>query len=273
MVQQEQMDFFHEIFDASLPRLGPGDDASTQKALRPILSMMPIPHESRGPSRLRVLDIGCGNGPQTLALARNIEGFVVAVDNHKPFLDELNRRARAAGLADKIEARHMDMAALTPEAGLYDLVWSEGALNLMGFSEGALDPDGFRDGLKLCHRLLEPGGGLGISELCWFKPDPPPECRKFFEMGYPAMAGVEANLELMASCGFEVIGHFPLPESAWWESYLNPLGGRLASLRDRYAGDQEKRDFIESIQVEIDLYRGHSSWYGLEFFMMRRSQD
>jgi len=33
MNQQEQMEFFYEIFDASLPRLGPGNDASTKKAL------------------------------------------------------------------------------------------------------------------------------------------------------------------------------------------------------------------------------------------------
>ena len=38
MDEQEQMQFFYEIFDASLPRLGAGDDASTRKALNMLLS-------------------------------------------------------------------------------------------------------------------------------------------------------------------------------------------------------------------------------------------
>jgi len=38
MDEHEQHEFFYEIFDASLPRLGPGDDASTKRALDSLLS-------------------------------------------------------------------------------------------------------------------------------------------------------------------------------------------------------------------------------------------
>ena len=33
MLDSEIMELFYELFDASLPRLGPGDDYSTKKAL------------------------------------------------------------------------------------------------------------------------------------------------------------------------------------------------------------------------------------------------
>jgi len=84
------------------------------------------------------------------------------------------------------------------------------------------------------------------------------------------MAAVDANLSLIKSCGFEVIGHFTLPESAWWEQYYHPLEDRLRSFRERYAADREKLDFLESVQMEIDLFRKYSIYYGYEFFLMRR---
>jgi len=270
MNQPEQMEFFFEIFDASLPRLGPGDDASTRKALNTLLSSKPQRKDAPGFSKLRILDIGCGNGAQTLQLAKHLDGTIVAVDFHQPFLDELNRRAKAAGVADKIKTCLKDMSDLTPDDGRFDLIWSEGALNLMGFSEGVLNPAGFHDGLALCHRLLEPTGFLAVSELGWLRPDPPSECQQFFSTAYPAMAAVEANLSLMKSCGFEVIGHFTLPEAAWWEPYLYPLENRLRSFRERYAGDREKLDFIESVRMQIDIYRKYSSYYGNVFYCMQR---
>jgi SAM-dependent methyltransferase len=267
--QQEQMDFFYEIFDASLPRLGPGDDASTLRALKELLSIKPQQKDDSGPSGLRVLDIGCGNGPQTLQLAKHMNGNILAVDNHQPYLDELNRRAKVAGLSEKIQTRLMDMSDLSQRDGIFDLIWSEGALNLMGFADGVLNPTGFRDGLKACHGLLASSGLLAVSELCWFRPDPPSECRRFFSTAYPAMATADVNLSLMKSCGFEIIGNFHLPESAWWEQYYRPLEDLLRSFRERYAADQEKLDFIKSIQEEIDIYRKHSSYYGYIFYLMR----
>jgi cyclopropane fatty-acyl-phospholipid synthase-like methyltransferase len=269
MDQQEQMEFFFEIFDASLPRLGPGDDASTTKALQALFSEKPLRKDAPGSVKLRVLDIGCGNGAQTLQLAKHLDGTILAVDNHQPFLDELNRRAEAAGLSKKIQTCLKDMRDLTRDEGRFDLIWSEGALNLMGYAEGVLNPAGFRDGLALCHRLLTPSGLLAVTELCWLRPDPPSECQQFFSTAYPAMAAVDANLSLIKSCGFEVIGHFTLPESAWWEQYLHPQEERLRSFRERYAADQEKLDFVESVQMEIDIYRKHSSYYGYVFFLMQ----
>jgi methylase of polypeptide subunit release factors len=66
-----------------LPREGPGDDASTECALRLLQHLPPRP---------RILDIGSGPGAQTLVLARATGGTVTAIDVHQPFLDESMRR-------------------------------------------------------------------------------------------------------------------------------------------------------------------------------------
>ena len=257
MDTQEQMNFIHEIFPASLPRLGAGDDASTKKAL----ALMLETRSSAGNQKLRVLDIGCGNGAQTIQLAKNITGTILAVDNHQPFLDELRRRVKAAGVAEKIQTRQKDMRYLGREEGVFDLIWSEGAIFIMGFSAG----------LAAWRSLLEAGGLLAVSEMAWFRPDAPEECRRFFADAYPAMVDVSANLVMIQACGYKGIGHFPLPESAWWDSYYNPLGDRLPALRTMHAADPEKLEMLAAIQMEIDLYRKYSDYYGNVFYLLQRS--
>ena len=145
--------------------------------------------------------------------------------------------------------------------GSFDLIWSEGALYIMGF----------REGLTVCHSLLVPGGALAASELTWLQPDPPRECRQFFANEYPAMVDIDTNIAIIKSSGYQVVGHFTLPESAWW-SYYNPLEDRLQSFRKKYATVPQWLDMIDSVQLEIDTYRKYSSYYGYVFFLMQRSQ-
>ena len=247
--------FFYRIFDASLPRLGPGDDASTNRALDILLAAKPEPCGD-----LRILDIGCGNGTPTIQVARRTNGTITAIDNHKPFLDELQRRADLEGISERIQVRHMDMRELGTEMGTFDLIWSEGALSLMGFTEG----------LAACRSLLVTGGRLGVTELCWLRPDPPLECRSYFDAAFPAITDVQANLAIIRNARLELVDHFTLPESAWRDSYYGPLEERVRTLRARYPGDPERIEMLDSIQEEIDLYREYSSYYGYVFYLMRR---
>jgi SAM-dependent methyltransferase len=195
-----------------------------------------------------------------MQLGLNADGTILAVDNYQPYLDELNRRAEIMGVSEKIQTCLGDMHNLKLDAGAFDLIWSEGALYIMGF----------RNGLESCFRLLAPGGSVAVTELCCLRHDTPDECRRFFESEYPGMVDVDTNLATIKACGYDLLGHFTLPESSWWEPYYEPLEVRLSNFRRQCAADPEKLKIIEWVQSEIDLYREYSSYYGYVFYMMQR---
>ena len=238
-----------ELF-GGLPRQGPGSAAGTRRALRLVPGVGP---------RTRVLDIGCGTGAQTLALAESAPLRIVAVDIHPSFVDALNRRARGLGIAHRLRARVADMRSLDFPDAAFDLIWCEGAIYNMGVEAG----------LRGWHRLLRPGGHVALTEMCWRKPAPPAECAAFWSREYPAIRDTAALLEAVTACGYETVGHFPLPASAWWDDFYRPLQDSLAGFAERHRGEPEARELAEHCRREIDIWRAHSAFYGYEFLVLR----
>jgi SAM-dependent methyltransferase len=241
------MDIFFELHQ-DLSREGPGDNPSTRKALALLEDLPPRP---------LILDIGCGPGMQTVEIARCTNGTIIAIDTHQPFLEKLKQRAQAEGLSDKITAINMSMFALDFEARSFDAIWSEGAIYIMGFEQG----------LRTCQPLLKPGGYVAVTEISWLRPQPPMEVQTYWAANYPRMRTVEKNLEIIRAAGYREIGHFVLPPSAWWEGYYTPQEARIAMLRDKYRDDVEAIQLLDESQLEIDLYRKYSDWYGYVFYM------
>ena len=248
--------YIKKILDPSMPRLGPGNSELTKNALNMVLPV--INREKKG--SLRVLDIGCGYGAQTMELATHVNEIITAIDNHQPFLDELQRRAERNNLSDKIRPCLGDMNNLGMEKESFDIVWAEGSLYHAGFERG----------LGICRDLLVPGGGLGASEMSWLRPDPPEECRKFFADIYPDIVDIESNLETIRNNGFDIIGHFTLPDAAWWEPFYHPLEKRLAVLLKQYESDPDWVSVLDIFQHEIEIYRRYSDYYGYIFYVLQR---
>lgn len=73
----EMPPIFYEVH-SNLPREGPGDNKSTDRAFKALKNLPPKP---------RILDIGCGPGMQTIELAKLSCGQIEALDSHQPFLE------------------------------------------------------------------------------------------------------------------------------------------------------------------------------------------
>jgi SAM-dependent methyltransferase len=151
----------------------------------------------------------------------------------------------------------MESLPFRPER--FDLVWSEGALYNVGFDRG----------LEVCREALKPGGCLAATEVVWLEDAPPAEARAWWESEYPGIAGIGQNIRVIEESGLDLLGHFTLPESAWW-AYYRPIEDRLAMLRQKYDGDRSARAVIDDAQIEIDMYRRHGASYGYEFFVCRK---
>jgi SAM-dependent methyltransferase len=103
---------FFEVFEA-LPRQGPGNRDCAARALALCRDL---------PSQPSVLDMGCGVGGQTLHLAELTSGFIVAIDNHAPFIDRLTATVAARGLTQRIRPLVADMTAAGSPPASFDLV-------------------------------------------------------------------------------------------------------------------------------------------------------
>ncbi len=240
--------FFYEIYEG-LPRQGPGERESTERAL----SL--LPPLARGQL---ILDIGCGSGAQTIDIARKTEARIVAIDAHAPFVAQLTSRAADLGLADRITAQVGDMNDLQFPDGSFDLVWSEGAIFIIGFSKG----------LASWRRLLAPGGHLVVSEFCRLRDDPPAELREIFLDGGSEVGDLEARRKAVAASGYRLLSDFVLPAAGWWDNYYVPLGECLERFRAVHAEDPEALDVAGRSQREIELYRKHPAYFGYVFFAM-----
>lgn len=249
MEKSMTMKYFYELFE-KLPRQGPGCKEATMRAL----GLLPD-----WPKHPAVLDIGCGSGLPTLILAEELKTRIVAIDNHRPFLDTLNRSAKAAGL--EIETRELSMIEMPFARESFDLLWAEGSIFIIGLARGLRD----------FARILKPGGILAFTELCWFVDNPPAAAKAFFAAAYPEMKPIPEVCQLAMDSGYRVIDHFNLPERAWWEEYYTPLLDRLEELKVQNAGIADAEEVYARCAAEIDIFRDYSSSYGYTFFLLERA--
>ena len=249
MAPDRLTELFFELF-SGLPRQGPGTAASTRRALGLVPDVGP---------NTRVLDIGCGTGAQTLVLAGSSPARIVAVDSHLPYIEALNREASRLGITHRLEARVADMRHLDLPDGSFDLIWCEGAIYNVGFEAGLRD----------WRRLLRRDGHVALTEVCWTRPDPPDECVAFWNREYRAIRNTAALLEAIDACGYEAVGHFQLPATAWWENYYRPLQDNVTAFRRQHQGAADAQALADQCQREIDIWHAYSEFYGYEFLVLR----
>ncbi|MET7639142.1 class I SAM-dependent methyltransferase [Streptomyces sp. NPDC005438] len=98
----------------------------------------------------RALDLGCGEGGDAVHLA-TLGWRVTAVDVAPTALDRTRELAHSAGVADRVDVQHHDLAASLPE-GEYDLVNAQFLQSPLEFPRPRI--------VRAAFRALAPGGLL-----------------------------------------------------------------------------------------------------------------
>ena len=235
------------------PREGPGDQASTLRALAAVAAA------GAGEPVRSVLDLGCGPGAQTLHLLEALpDARFTAVDRNPPYIDTLEQRAAAAGFSGRLDARVGDMLE-PPGSARFDLIWCEGAAYSVGVAQA----------LTRWRDWLSPGGCVAFTEAVFLKDRadlPQAVIDNWAE--YPAMTDISGVQGWVNAAGYDTLEHFVLPEAAWL-AYYDPLARRVEALRPVYAGDPAALKAIEEGASEIAVYRQHNDCFGYAFFICR----
>jgi ubiquinone/menaquinone biosynthesis C-methylase UbiE len=189
----------------------------------------------------RILDVGCGSGVVTLELARLSGGHVVGIDIDQSALAELNQKIVQAGLVDRVRATHGSMKDMQFRDESIDLIWSEGAIFVMGFEEALGD----------WRRFLRPGGFLVL---------------------HARMENVEKRVELIPTLGYELIDKFVVPKQAWWDEYYGPLEKLIEGLRHKYRNDPKAQTFLDKEQSEVNEFKSKTEFHGSVFYIMQKTK-
>lgn len=242
------------IIHRHIPREGPG----TEKATKEVLAII----KNRKAEIQSILDVGCGPGTQTMVLSENTNAHIKAVDKHQPFLDVLDKKAVESGNSGRIEIINASMFDMPFSGEEFDLIWSEGAIYIIGFEEGITAWKG----------LLKDDGFLAASEISWLcqRELVPEECRNFWEEAYPKIGTVTDNIQKILKAGYRYIGSLVLPEEGWWE-YYGPLQKNIEKLSEENKNNNEVQAFILEEIKEIEMYRKYKDFYGYVFYIMQKN--
>jgi cyclopropane fatty-acyl-phospholipid synthase-like methyltransferase len=234
-------------------RQGPGSEKETLKAL----GFMNLPNDQK----LKIADIGCGSGGQTLTLVQKINCQITAVDLYPEFLDELKEKFERLGLKEKIATLQKSMEDLPFKSEEFDIIWSEGAIYNVGFESG----------IKKWKNYLKVGGYLAVSEITWITNSRSKEIEEFWKQEYPEIDTASNKIKILENNGYSLVGYFYLNQESWIENYYKPMEARFEAFLKRNNNAELARKVVEEYKSEINLYIKYKDYYSYGFYIARKN--
>lgn len=232
-------------------RQGPGSPEVTLKALSF------CDHLAQEP---KIADLGCGTGGQAMTLAQNTKGTITAIDLSSLAIDKLNVTAAKLGLQNRVKGVVGSMDNLSFPHGELDLIWSEGAIDSVGFEKG----------LKYWKSYLKSGGYIAVTNLTWFTDERPAELEKYYLNAVPDIGTMGQYISIIQKTGYTPVAAFALSETCWTDHYIGPQEAANKKFLKKYPGNKTVETFISYLRHEAALYAKYKQYYGYVFYIGRR---
>jgi cyclopropane fatty-acyl-phospholipid synthase-like methyltransferase len=236
----------------STERQGPGSKKDTLQAL----NCIPMEKDKK----LKILDIGCGTGGQTITLADHTYSHITAVDIFPKFLESLEHKISVLNLKNKIQTLQCSMDNLPQFEDNFDIIWSEGAIYNMGFEKG----------IKLWKNHLKPGGSLAVSEITWITQNRPKKIEEFWKKEYTETDTAAKKIKILEDNGYSLSGYFVLSQESWTENYYKPLEKEFPAFLKRHNQSPEAIKVVNDYRKEIKLYDVFKKYYSYGFYIAQK---
>lgn len=233
-----------------LERQGPGNSEMTIKALSFLDNVNKIS---------RVADLGCGTGGQTMVLAQNITGNITGVDFFPAFIDTFNNNAKKLNLQERVNGIVGSMDNLSFQKEELDLIWSEGAIDNIGFEKG----------LNYWNGFLKKNGYVVLTCPSFFTDERPSEIEKFWNDAGCKLDTIGHNILIMQKAGYVSVASFTLPEKCWTD-YFAPREAKDKIILEKYTGNKMVEGFVGNNKYEVELYSKYNQYYGYVFYIGKK---
>lgn len=241
MSEHEQyMQDFMTVFEP-LESWGPNSVDDTSKAFT-LLNRQPN----------NILEIGCGKGNSTIAIAKLCSANIIATDNASMALSKLEEKLARNSLTGRVKTQCVSMTELNFGEEQFDVIWAEASAYIMGVESA----------LEKWKPLLKDNGALVFSDLVWLTDKPSQASVNHWKKDYPDIQSVDTRKAQIEKAGYQLAQTFTLSERAW-QDYYEPLQQRLNHVASGLHNSQALRD----IQNEINLYKRHLGEFGYQFFI------
>lgn len=231
-----------------LERQGPGSPEMTVKALGFLENKDNI---------LRVADLGCGTGGQSMTLAQNLPGNIIGVDICPDFINVFNENAKKLNLQERVNGIVGSIENLSFQDEELDLIWSEGVIDSIGFEKG----------LTYWNRFLKKGGYVVVTCPSWLTDEHPADVDKFWIDAGSGLDTIGHNIIDMQKAGYRFTAAFVLPEKCWTDSYFDPREAAEKALGEKYPGNKIVEAYRKDEKYEMALYSKYKRHYGYVFYI------
>ncbi len=166
------------------------------------------------------------------------------------------------GLQDKIRTVQGTMEKLPFAQEELDLIWSEGAIYIMGFERG----------IQEWKQYLKRGGYLVVSEINWLTNSRPKELEEFWNSQYAEMQTSSQKIQILENNGYKPVGYFVVSEQSWIENYYKPMEGRYLSFLEKHKNSEMAKRIVEEHQQEFQQYQDYKDFYSYGFYIAQKME-